>query len=179
MTITERSLRLKRPWGDRSGRPQPGLSPIIRGGKEVLTPKAYGLRHTAAAALDLSPAPELLRVRIRRAHPRPSSPPDRSPMNDRTSPASARPLSSPVTAKEVVKAAEHGWLRGFLKARLEPKAYLGLHLTVGLILGAAGIWIFGAVLDALLYNATMVRWDIATAAFIHSLMTPGMLPTVP
>ncbi len=104
--------------------------------------------------------------------------PSRSPMNDRTSPASARPLSSPVTAKEVVKAAEHGWLRGFLKARLEPKAYLGLHLTVGLILGAAGIWIFGAVLDALLDNATMVRWDIATDAFIHSHMTPGMLRIV-
>src|SRR5258708_10000506 len=79
MTITERSLRLKRPWGDRSGRPQPGLSPIIRGGKEVLTPKAYSLRPTAAAALDRSPAPELLRVRIRRAHPRPASPPEPLP----------------------------------------------------------------------------------------------------
>jgi membrane-associated phospholipid phosphatase len=84
----------------------------------------------------------------------------------------------PVTAKQVVKAAEHGWLRGFLQARLEPKAYLGLHLTVGLILGAAGIWIFGAVLDALLDNATMVKWDIATDAFIHAHMTPSILRVV-
>ena len=98
-------------------------------------------------------------------------------MTDATS-SPVPPSTPPITAKEVVKAAKHGWLRTFLKARLEPRAYLGLHLTVGLILGAAGIWIFGAVLDAILDNATMVRWDIAIDAFIHAHMAPSALPYV-
>ena len=96
-------------------------------------------------------------------------------MNDKTPSAPATPS---VTPKQVVKAAEHGRLLGFLKARLEPKAYLGLHLTVGLVLGAAGIWIFAAVVDALLDNATMVRLDLATDAFIHAHMTPSLLRLV-
>jgi membrane-associated phospholipid phosphatase len=105
--------------------------------------------------------------------PTPVEPPA---MNDRhSSPPPSPPTDAPVTAGEVVKAAEHGRLRGFLKARLEPHAYLGLHLTVGLLVGAAGIWLFGALLDALLDNSTMVKWDVATAAFIHAHMTPGLI----
>ena len=97
-------------------------------------------------------------------------------MNDDRSPSPpSTPTAAPVTAAEVVKAAEHGRLRGFLKARLEPKAYLGLHLTVGLLVGATGIWIFGALLDALLDNSAMVQRDTATAALIHAHMTPSSI----
>lgn len=98
--------------------------------------------------------------------------------DDRTPSPPSAPVGAPVTVGEVVKAAEHGRLRSFLKARLEPKAYLGLHLTVGLILGAAGLWIFGALLDALLDNSMMVKVDIATDAFIHTHMTPRLLRIV-
>jgi len=106
-------------------------------------------------------------------------PPDRSAMNDDRFPAPpSTAAAAPVTAGEVVKAAEHGRLRSFLKARLEPKAYLGLHLTVGLLVCAAGIWLFGALLDALLDNAMMVKVDITADAFIHAQMTPGLLRIV-
>jgi hypothetical protein len=53
-----------------------------------------------------------------------------------------------------------GRLHSFLSARLDPKAYLELHLTIGLAVAAFGLWVFGAALD----NAPMVRRDIATAA---------------
>lgn len=62
-----------------------------------------------------------------------------------------------------------------LAARLDPGTYLGLHLTVTLIAAALGLWLFGALLDALLDNATMVRWDVATSAAIHARVTqPGL-----
>ena len=98
--------------------------------------------------------------------------------DDRFSPPPTTPTTARVTAREVVKPAEHGRLHGFVVARLEPKAYLGLHLTVGLVVGAAGIWMFGALLDALLDNAMMVKVDIATDAFIHAQMTPSLLRIV-
>jgi hypothetical protein len=100
-------------------------------------------------------------------------------MNDDRSPAPpfARTVA-PVTAGEVATAAEHGRLRGFLKARLEPKAYLGVHFTVGIVLTAAGIWMFSALLEALLENSMMVKLDIATDAFIHAHMTPSLLRIV-
>jgi membrane-associated phospholipid phosphatase len=98
--------------------------------------------------------------------------------DDRSLAPPSTAAAAPVTAGEVVKAAEHGRLRAFLKARLEPKAYLGLHLTVGLVVCAAGIWIFGALLDALLDNAMMVKVDITTDAFIQAHMTPSLLRIV-
>lgn len=63
--------------------------------------------------------------------------------------------------------------RAFLAARLNPSTFLGLHLTVGLLASAAAIWIFSALLDAVLDNATLVRWDIAADAWIHVHVTPA------
>lgn len=62
-------------------------------------------------------------------------------------------------------------LRAFLEARVNPSTFLGLHLTVGLIAVAGAIWLFSALLDAVLDNATLVRWDIATDAWIHARVT--------
>jgi len=65
--------------------------------------------------------------------------------------------------------------RRFAAARVDPKAYLGLHLTIGFAVGAVALWLFGALLDAVLDNATLVRWDIATDAAIHAKETPTMV----
>lgn len=65
--------------------------------------------------------------------------------------------------------------RELVAARLDPKTYLGLHLTVGLVVAALGVWAFGALLDAVLDNATLVRFDVASAAWVHERMTsPGL-----
>ena len=37
------------------------------------------------------------------------------------------------------------WMR-FFEARLDRGSYLGLHLTVGLMLIALGVWLFGTLL---------------------------------
>jgi len=62
--------------------------------------------------------------------------------------------------------------RAFLADRLNPSTFLGLHLTIGLIAVAAALWLFSALVDSVLDNATLVRWDIATDAWIHARVTP-------
>ena len=64
-------------------------------------------------------------------------------------------------------------LHPFVARRLDPKEYLGLHLTIGLTVLGLAIWMFGALLDAVLDNASLVHWDMATAAWIHARTTDG------
>ena len=59
----------------------------------------------------------------------------------------------------------------FLEARLDRKSYLGLRLTIGLVVIALGVWIFGGLLDEILDNATLVQMDLAAARWIHSATT--------
>lgn len=54
---------------------------------------------------------------------------------------------------------------------MDPKLYLGLHVTVSLTLCALAAWAFGAIVDSVLENELLVRWDIATAAWIHARVT--------
>ncbi len=63
-------------------------------------------------------------------------------------------------------------LRGLWAGRIDPDSFLGLHLTVSLVVIAASIWIFSALLDAVLDNAVLVRWDMAIDLAIHQHMTP-------
>jgi membrane-associated phospholipid phosphatase len=62
--------------------------------------------------------------------------------------------------------------RRFLRARLEKQSHLGLNLTVALVVIALGVWAFSALLDAVLDNAVLVRWDMAVDAGIHNRVTP-------
>ena len=63
-------------------------------------------------------------------------------------------------------------LSRFLASRLDPQSYLGLHLTISLVLAATAIWVSSELLDAVLDNATLVRFDIALDAWVHSHVTP-------
>lgn len=69
-------------------------------------------------------------------------------------------------------------LRTLWQDRVNPKTYLGLHLTVGLAFAAASIWLFASLLDGVLDNAMLVRVDIAVDAAIHDHMTVGDLRIV-
>lgn len=60
----------------------------------------------------------------------------------------------------------------FLRNRLNPETYVGLHLTVSLVVAGLAIWLSAALLDAVLDNATVVRLDIAAANWIHSRAQP-------
>lgn len=63
-------------------------------------------------------------------------------------------------------------LARFVAARLDPKAYLGLHVTIGFVVAALSIWLFGAVLEEVLDNAAVVRLDVATVNWVAHRVTP-------
>lgn len=60
----------------------------------------------------------------------------------------------------------------FVAARLDATSYLGLHLTIGLVVATLAIWAFGALIDEVLEQSALVRWDVATAARLHAAATP-------
>jgi undecaprenyl-diphosphatase len=66
-------------------------------------------------------------------------------------------------------------LRRFLEARLDPSTFLGLHLTLSLVVVAAGVWLFSSLLDAVLDNAFLVRFDQLADRAIHSGTTAAGL----
>ena len=77
------------------------------------------------------------------------------------------------TAEEIAEAIEHpSRLARFVAARLDPKAYLGLHVTVSLAIAALALWLFGAVLEAVLDNAAVVRLDVATLDWMAAHTSP-------
>ena len=59
----------------------------------------------------------------------------------------------------------------FLRNRLSTETYIGLHLTVTFLVAAAAIWIFRTLLEAVLNNAILVRWDVAAAEWVHAHVT--------
>jgi membrane protein DedA with SNARE-associated domain/membrane-associated phospholipid phosphatase len=62
----------------------------------------------------------------------------------------------------------------WLLRRLTPGQYLGLHLTVGLVAAAGCLWLFGGLAEDVLTGDPIVRFDRATAAYLHSLATPPL-----
>src|SRR4029450_5020097 len=77
------------------------------------------------------------------------------------------------TPADVVAVVQHpSRLARFVAARLDPKAYLGLHVTVSLGIAALALWLFGAVLEQVLDNATVVRLDVATLNWMVAHTSP-------
>ena len=62
----------------------------------------------------------------------------------------------------------------WLLRRLTPGQYLGLHLTVGLAFAAGCLWLFGGLAEDLLTSDPIVRFDQATATYLHSIATPPL-----
>jgi len=64
-------------------------------------------------------------------------------------------------------------LRWMLR-RLTPGQYLGLHLTVGLLAAAGGLWLFGGLVEDLLTGDPLVRFDRVLDDYLHSHATPPL-----
>nr|MBA2714303.1 bifunctional DedA family/phosphatase PAP2 family protein [Rubrobacteraceae bacterium] len=62
----------------------------------------------------------------------------------------------------------------WLLRRLTPGQYLGLHLTIGLLGAAGGLWLFGGLAEDLLTGDPIVRFDRVLADYLHSLATPPL-----
>ena len=76
-----------------------------------------------------------------------------------------------MTTPKELPASPKRWPR-FLAARLDPRSYLGLHFTIGLLASALALWLFGGLLEEVLDNATMVHWDLRAAEAIHAAQSP-------
>ncbi len=62
----------------------------------------------------------------------------------------------------------------WLLRRLTPGQYLGLHLTIGLLAAAGGLWLFGGLAEDLLTGDPIVRFDQLLADYLHSHATPPL-----
>jgi membrane protein DedA with SNARE-associated domain len=62
----------------------------------------------------------------------------------------------------------------FARRRLSPGGYLGLHLTVGVIVLVALAWLFGGVVQDIFAQDPLVRVDQAVAAFVAARRTPAL-----
>ncbi len=62
----------------------------------------------------------------------------------------------------------------WLLRRLRPGQYLGLHLTVGLLAAAGGLWLFGGLAEDLLTGDPIVRFDRAMDDYLHAHATPPL-----
>jgi membrane protein DedA with SNARE-associated domain len=62
----------------------------------------------------------------------------------------------------------------FVRARFSPRSYLGLHLTVGLILVAALAWLFGGIVDVISDQGPLGGLDRTVAMFVAAQRTPDL-----
>ena len=62
----------------------------------------------------------------------------------------------------------------FLQARLSPAGYLGLQLTVGLVVILAGAWLFGGIAEDVLTGDPLVAVDLAVNDFLSTHAAPAL-----
>lgn len=62
----------------------------------------------------------------------------------------------------------------FIRERLSPESYLGLHLTVGLAISAVFVWIFGGITEDILTGDPFVVVDTWVLTHVLYFRTPGV-----
>ncbi len=70
----------------------------------------------------------------------------------------------------LVTRTEH--LRMFAAARFARGEYLGLHLTIGLAVSLAGLWLFAAVTEDVIHHDPLTQFDVALLDWLHAHATP-------
>jgi membrane-associated phospholipid phosphatase len=63
---------------------------------------------------------------------------------------------------------------GFIKARFSPEGYLGLHLTVGLVVVLLTGWWFGEIVEDVSRDAATRLLDERVIAWFHDRASPGL-----
>lgn len=60
----------------------------------------------------------------------------------------------------------------FATARFSREKYLGLHLTIGLLVSLAALWLFAGITEDVVHHDPLTRLDLAFADWLHSQTTP-------
>jgi undecaprenyl-diphosphatase len=60
----------------------------------------------------------------------------------------------------------------FILRRFAAGEYLGLHLTVGLIVSLAAVWVFGGVTEDVIHHDPLTHFDVTLLEWLHQHRTP-------
>jgi membrane-associated phospholipid phosphatase len=63
---------------------------------------------------------------------------------------------------------------GFLRRRLSPKGYLGLHLTIGMLILIAACAVFAEITEDVVTGDTELQVDVTVAQYFNARQTPTM-----
>ena len=69
-------------------------------------------------------------------------------------------------------------LSAFLRARLSPEGYLGLHLTIGVLVLLVSAWIFGKLAEDVVTLDRITVLDVQVSQWFHSRATPLLTKSV-
>jgi len=61
----------------------------------------------------------------------------------------------------------------FVAARFARGEYLGLHLTVGLAISVAGLWLFGGITEDVIHHDPLTQFDVTLLDWVHRRATPA------
>jgi undecaprenyl-diphosphatase len=79
-----------------------------------------------------------------------------------------------VPMKSSVQTAPNGFV-AFLRRRLSPKEYLGLRLTVGMVVLVIACGIFGEITEDVYEGGAELQVDMDVTNYFHARATPGMI----
>ncbi len=82
-------------------------------------------------------------------------------------------ISNSRTLQRVRERHPRAW--NFIVRRFEPAEYLGLHLTVGLIISLAALWLFGGVTEDVIKHDPLTTFDLRLLDWFHQHATPSGL----
>lgn len=69
-------------------------------------------------------------------------------------------------------AARHPRVAAFVVARLTPGEYLGLHLTVGMLVSLGALWLLAGVTEDVLHHDPLTHFDVTVMEWFHTHATP-------
>lgn len=61
----------------------------------------------------------------------------------------------------------------FVAARFAPGEYLGLHLTIGLLISLGALWLFGGITEDVIHHDTLTHFDLSVLHWFHTLASPA------
>ncbi len=61
----------------------------------------------------------------------------------------------------------------FVAARFARGEYLGLHLTIGLAISVAGLWLFGGITEDVIHHDPLTQFDVTLLNWVHARATPA------